>query len=75
MKLLTYIEFKNKWSSPNKNGSNEIPWGFSAVYANSGIKLVYDEWIELIFAFDHLDSNSRLDLVAVGIKTNDFAQK
>lgn len=65
MKLLTYHEFRNEWSSPNKNGSNEIPWGFSTVYVNSGIKLIYDEWVELMFAFDHLDANSRLDAAIV----------
>lgn len=62
MKLLTYLEFKQEWSP------NEIPWGFSTVYANSSIKLGFYEWVDLMVAFNQLDSDSRLDAAIVSIK-------
>lgn len=67
-KLLSYLEFKNKWRSSNKNGAKEIPWGFSTVYVNSDIKLIFNEWVELMFAFDQLDADSRLDAAIVSIR-------
>lgn len=62
-KLLSYLEFKNELNNPKK-----IPWGFSTVYVNSGVKLIFNEWINLMLAFDKLDSNSRLDAAIVSIK-------
>jgi hypothetical protein len=62
-KLLSYLEFKNELNNPKK-----IPWGFSTVYVNSDIKLIFDEWINLMLTFDKLDSNSRLDAAVASIK-------
>lgn len=62
-KLLSYLEFKNELNNPKK-----IPWGFSTVYVNSGVKLIFDEWVNLMLAFDKLDSDSRLDAAIVSIK-------
>ncbi|MBR6612867.1 MAG: hypothetical protein IKK93_11710 [Campylobacter sp.] len=68
-KLLSYLEFK-KLNNPKK-----IPWGFSTVYVNSDIKLIFDEWINLMLTFDKLDSNSRLDAAVVSLRkeTGDLA--
>lgn len=62
-KLLSYFEFKNELNNPKK-----IPWGFSTVYVNSDIKLIFDEWINLMLTFDKLDSNSRLDAAVVSLR-------
>jgi hypothetical protein len=62
-KLLSYLEFKNELNNPKK-----IPWGFSTVYVNSDIKLIFDEWLNLMLTFDKLDSNSRLDAAVASIK-------
>ena len=69
-KLLSYPEFKHELNNPKK-----IPWGFSTVYTNSGIKLIYNEWIDLMLAFDQLDSDSRLDAAVVSLRkeTGDLA--
>jgi len=69
-KLLSYLEFKHELNNPKK-----IPWGFSTVYTNSGIKLIYNEWIDLMLAFDQLDSDSRLDAAVVSLRkeTGDLA--
>lgn len=70
MKLLSYVEFKNELNNPKK-----IPWGFSTVYVNSDIKLIFDEWVSLMLAFDKLDSNSRLDAAIISLRkeTDDLA--
>lgn len=62
-KLLSYLEFKNELNNPKK-----IPWGFSTVYVNSGVKLIFNEWVNLMLTFDKLDSDSRLDAAIVSIK-------
>lgn len=62
-KLLSYLEFLNELNNPKK-----IPWGFSTVYVNSGVKLIFDEWVNLMLAFDKLDSDSRLDAAIVSYK-------
>lgn len=62
-KLLSYLEFKNELNNPKK-----IPWGFSTVYVNSDIKLIFDEWVSLMLTFDKLDSNSRLDAAIASIE-------
>ncbi len=62
-KLLSFLEFKHELNNPKK-----IPWGFSTVYVDSGIKLIYDEWINLMLAFDQLDSDSRLDAAIVSLR-------
>lgn len=69
-KLLSYLEFKNELNNPKK-----IPWGFSTVYVNSDIKLIFDEWVSLMLAFDKLDSNSRLDAAIISLRkeTSDLA--
>lgn len=69
-KLLSFLEFKHELNNPKK-----IPWGFSTVYANSGIKLIYNEWVDLMLAFDQLDSDSRLDAAVVSLRkeTGDLA--
>ena len=69
-KLLSYLEFKNELNNPKK-----IPWGFSTVYVDSGIKLIFDEWVSLMLAFDKLDSNSRLDAAIISLRkeTDDLA--
>ena len=69
-KLLSYPEFKHELNNPKK-----IPWGFSTVYTNSGIKLIFDEWVSLMLAFDKLDSNSRLDAAIISLRkeTDDLA--
>ena len=61
--LLSYLEFKNELNNPKK-----IPWGFSTVYVNSGVKLIFDEWVNLMLAFDKLDSNSRLDAAIASVE-------
>ena len=62
-KLLSYLEFKNELNNPKI-----IPWGFSTAYGNSDVKLIFDEWINLMLAFDKLDSNSRIDAAIFSIR-------
>lgn len=62
-KLLSYFEFKHEYDS------TKIPWGFSTVYVNSGIKLIFNEWINLMSTFDQLDSDSRLDAAIASMRT------
>lgn len=69
-KLLSYLEFKNELNNPKR-----IPWGFSTVYVNSDIKLIFNEWVNLMLTFDQLDSDSRLDAAVVSLRkeTDDSA--
>ena len=62
-KLLSYLEFKNELNNPKI-----IPWGFSTAYVNSDIKLIFDEWINLMLTFDKLDSDSRLDAAIISLR-------
>lgn len=62
-KLLSYLEFKHELNNPKK-----IPWGFSTVYVNSDIKLIFDEWVNLMSTFNKLDSDSRLDAAMVSLR-------
>ena len=61
-KLLSYLDFKHKWYP------KEIPWGFSTVYVDSKIKLIFDEWVNLMSTFDKLDPDSRLDAAIASMR-------